>query len=254
MKKIMYLFLAVIVLCSLSLTAGASATPSRVVDGADVLTANEESSLLARLNGISDKYSVDVAVVTVESLDGESPSDFTEGYFKSKGYGIGEDNSGVMLLFSAEVVDGGRDYYIYYSGIGYDAVSDNVEELKEDVVGYLKNDDFVSAFNTFADECEGYINVEINGAPFNFGKSLIVSLVIGFIVALISVSVMKGKLKSVHFQSEAANYQVAGSLKISDSRDIFLYRTVTKRARPQNTSGGARSGGGSRSGGSGGKC
>lgn len=252
MKKTIYLFLALTFLCTFCITASAS-TPLRVVDGADVLTSAEENALLSKLDAISGKYSVDLAVVTVESLGGESPEAFTEDYFNSNGYGIGTDDSGIMLLFSAEVVDGGRDYYVYYSGIGYDALNSDVEDLKDAIVGYLRDDDFVNAFDTFAEECQWYLDVEINGVPFNVGKSLIVSLVIGFIIALISVSVMKGKLKSVHFRHEAANYQVAGSLKITDSRDIFLYRNVTRRARPQNNSGGSR-GGGSRSGGSGGKC
>ena len=253
MKRIIAALLTVILLCALcSSVAFASSHPSRVVDGADVLTDSEKNSLASKLDGISAEYSVDIAVVTVESLGGESPAYFTESYFRDNGYGLGDDKDGIMLLFSAEVVDGGRDYYIYYSGVGYDAVNNDVEDLKDAIVGYLKSDDFVSAFDTFADECENYVDIEINGAPFNAIKSLIISLVIGFIIALISVSVMKGKLKSVRFQTGAANYQVAGSLRITDSRDVFLYRNVVRRARPQNTSGGG--GGGSRSGGSGGKC
>lgn len=248
MKRIIALFTVILMFTLCTLTVFAAEAPIRLIDDADVLDSDEESTLIAKLDSISEKYDVDVAVVTVPSLDGETPEDFAEWCYDNAGYG--ED--GIMLLFSAEVVDGGRDYYVYYKGIGYDAADGNVESIKDAVVGYLKDDEFVEAFDTFADECEHYLDIEINGAPFNFGKSLIVSLVIGFIIAFIAVSVMKGKLKSVSFQRGAMNYQKAGSFKLTASKDIFLYRKVTRVAKPKNNTSG--SGGGSRSGGSGGKC
>lgn len=254
-KRIIAILLAALTLsCCFALNAFAAKTPSLLVDEADVLTDAEEIDLRAELETLSDKREVDFVFVTVESLGGEDPGDFAEAYFHDNGYGRGEDKDGVMLLFSAEVVDGGRDYYIYYSGICFDAINDDVESVKSAVVGYLKNDDFVKAVYEFTEESARLLDIEINGAPFAFGKSLIISLVIGFVIALISVSVMKGKLKSVRFQSGASTYQKVGSLMITNSRDVFLYRNVTRRARPKSTSGGGAHGGGSRSGGSGGKC
>lgn len=253
MTKRLIAFLAVLLIFVFgSVTVFAAEHPSRVADGADVLTVAEENALKEKLDAISEKYGVDVAVVTVESLGGETPYNFTQSYYLDNGYGIGEEKDGVMLLFSAEVVDGGRDYFVFYKGVGYDALDDDVEDVKSAIVGYLKNDNFVKAFDTFANECEYYIDVEINGVPFNPLMSLGISLGIGFIIALISVSVMKGKLKSVRFQTGASTYQKHGSLKITNSKDIYLYRTVTRTARPKSTSSGG--GGGSRVGGSGGKC
>lgn len=254
-KRIIAILFAILTLSScFSLTAFAVDSSPLLVDEADVLTDAEETDLRMELENLSDIWEIDFIFVTVESLGGEDPGDFAEAYYWNNGYGQGEDKDGVMLLFSAEVVDGGRDYYIYYSGICYDAIDDDVESVKNAIVGYLKADDFTGAVYKFTNECAKLLNIEIKGAPFAFGKSLIISLVIGFVIALISVSVMKGKLKSVHFQRGAANYQKAGSMYISDSRDIYLYRTVTSRPRPQSNSGSSSGGGGSRSGGSGGKC
>lgn len=253
-KRIIALLTVVFMLALSLISVSAAEHPSYVVDGANVLTDSEEARLSSKLENISNKFSVDIAVVTVESLGGELPAVFAEDYYYYNGYGYGEERDGIMLLFSAEVVDGGRDYYVYCNGLGYDAVYDEEEDLTDAILGYLRNDDFVNAFNVFADECEYYVNIEINGVPFSVGKNLAISLAIGFVVALISVSTMKGKLKTVHFQTGAQQYQKYGSLNITDSRDIFLYKTVTSRQRPKsNSSGGSRSGG-SRSGGFGGKC
>ncbi|MBQ7810328.1 MAG: hypothetical protein IJ346_05120 [Clostridia bacterium] len=66
---------------------------------------------------------------------------------------------------------------------------------------------------------------------------IVFSLVAGFVIALISVLVMKGKLKSVRRQPAAKDYLVPGSMNVTSSRDIFLYRNVTKRAKPKESSG-----------------
>lgn len=47
---------------------------------------------------------------------------------------------------------------------------------------------------------------------------------------------MKSKLTSVRYQSGAADYMVPDSFKLNDSRDVYLYSTVTKpNGRPTRT-------------------
>ena len=79
----------------------------------------------------------------------------------------------------------------------------------------------------------------------------------GFILSLIIVGRMKAKLKTVRFQAAAGSYIKDGSLKINESRDMFLYNTVTRTAKPKdNDSGGSSthtSSSGSSHGGGGGK-
>ena len=253
MKKRIIAILIALVLCALcSATVFAAGTTYRLVDDADVLTDSEEASLASRLDAISKKYKVDVIVVTVKSLNGKSSDAFASSYYRDNGLGYGKGKDGVMLLFSAEVVDGGRDFLLYTNGVGDDAVGDYLDRINSKIVGYLKSDNFVKAFDVYATECENYIDIEVNGAPFNFFTNLLISLAVGFVIALIVTSVMRGKLKSVRRQANASNYLKSGSFKVTTSRDIFLYRTVTRHARPKSNSSGG--GGGSRSRSSGGKC
>ena len=85
--------------------------------------------------------------------------------------------------------------------------------------------------------------------PFNAGASLVIALVIGFVLSLITVSAMKGKLKTVHRRYEASNYVVPGSLALQQSEDRFLYSNVTQTPIPRHddnhSSHGGFSGGGS---------
>lgn len=58
-----------------------------------------------------------------------------------------------------------------------------------------------------------------------------ISVVVGIIIGFIGSGIMKSKLTSVSYQSGAADYIVPDSFKLNDSRDIYLYSTVTKTER-----------------------
>lgn len=61
-----------------------------------------------------------------------------------------------------------------------------------------------------------------------------ISVVVGIIIGFIGSGIMKSKLTSVRYQSGAADYVVPDSFKLNDSRDIYLYSTVTKTERATN--------------------
>ena len=63
-----------------------------------------------------------------------------------------------------------------------------------------------------------------------------IALVIGFVLAKIVVGVMKGQLKTVRYQAAADSYVKSGSMDITESRDMFLYHTVTRTEKPENDS------------------
>lgn len=71
----------------------------------------------------------------------------------------------------------------------------------------------------------------------------LICLAIGLVIALIVTGIMKGQLKSVRAQSAAAEYVKQGSLQVTESHDLFLYRNVTRVPRPKsNNSGSGRNG------------
>ncbi len=76
---------------------------------------------------------------------------------------------------------------------------------------------------------------------------IIASMIIGLIVALIAVLVMRSKMKSVRSRNEASDYVRPESFS-SAGNEIFLYRTIDRREKPQDNRG---SSGGSHTGSSG---
>lgn len=238
MKQKLCSVLLILILC-LSLACPAFAAGSRLTDDAGLLTADEAAEVNSKLNSISTQYQVDVLIMTVTNTEGLSADDFINFIFDSL---YGKNHDGVLL-----VVDmGDRTYRILSNGLAADAISlDDIDSIGYQIESYLSDGDYAQAFLTYAEECEYYINGHINGFPYEFGTNLIIALVVGFVVALIVTGIMRAQLKSVRTRDTAGDYMKQGSLRITQSSDIFLYRNVTRQAKPKNNSGsgGSSSGG-----------
>lgn len=73
--------------------------------------------------------------------------------------------------------------------------------------------------------------------------SVIAGIIVGFVIALIRILVMRGKLKSVHDAKVADAYVEGGGVHLTEHRDVFLYHTVTKTPKPKENNGGGHGGG-----------
>lgn len=244
-KQLTAIFLAVL-LCVMAVVPAFASDP-RLVDDADLLTVSEEADLLLKLDEISERQELDVVVVTVDSLDGKTPQAFADDYYDYHDYGFGADKDGILLLVSMEE----RDWHITTTGFGITAFTDaGIAYISEEILFWLSDGYYVEAFETYADQCDAFITQSKTGAPYDVNNmpheplsflSVVVSLLIGFIIAKISVGVMKGQLKTVRREPAADNYVVDGSMNVTKSRDFFLYRNVTRREKPKEnkTSGGS---------------
>ena len=218
-------------------------------DYAGLLNESERSALNERFEKISEKYECEVAVVTVNSLDGKSPRDYADDFYDYNGYGWGAGDDGVLLLIAMDT----RDWYITTYGFGETAFTDyGIEVAGEKIVPYMSDGDWYGAFNAFADRAEYYYKLARDGEPYDVDTRepmkastiILISLVVGLVVGFISVSTMKGQLKSVRPNNSASAYIVKDSMNLVRQNDLFLYRNIARVARPKDT-GSSRSGGGS---------
>lgn len=220
----------------------------RLVDEADLLTDSEETALLAKLDEISERQQFDVAVVTVNSLGGKTPEAFADDYYDYNGYGYGENADGALLLISME----DRDWHISTCGYGITAITDAGRGyMQEQFKPALSDGDYSGAFTTFAELCDEFVTQAKTGEPYDVGNlpkgtvspiMIVIDLVLGLVIGYAIASVRKSKLKSVRNKVEALDYTVPGSMMLTDSRDIFLNKTVTTRTIHHESS---SSGGGS---------
>lgn len=63
---------------------------------------------------------------------------------------------------------------------------------------------------------------------------ILVCIAIGILAAIIVTGVMKAQLKSVRPQNAAGCYVVDGSFHLTHSQDLYLYKNVTRHAKPKN--------------------
>ncbi len=244
-------FFLLLALCALPMRA---AVLPLMVDGADLLTETEEDELSRSLLEIAQLYDCDVVVVTTDSLGGYSARTYAEGFYDQSGYGRGEDYTGILLLVSMTE----REWAFSTCGNAMSIfTSDGMDLLEEKIVPYLSSGDYGTAFLQFADTC-GWILAEAeDGEPYGDGydiydgydgrtdllsaKWIVGSLIGGFVLSLIVVSIMARDMKSVRYQTGADSYEKEGSFVLTRQQDLFLYNQVTRVRRQTQQSGGGSS-------------
>ena len=223
----------------------------RFDDNADLLSDSEEQALNNTLAEVCAKCSCNIVFFTANDLNGASfthtgtAQDYTQRYYETC-CGVNTDGVVVGLILSDE--DGDRQVLVYGSGKCVKRLSDSEsEQIRTDAIDYHNPDKY------------GYYEF-LNAIALGVGEAvpphlkwymLPLAFIIGFVIAMIFLSIKKKQLKTVEMQHGAVNYVRPGSMNVTAARDTYLYSTVSRTARPKNTSSGSShsSGGGSYSGG-----
>lgn len=232
---VLSVFLLLATCLVLTLSVGAESSLSRLSDGAGLLSAEEADQLEALLDKYSKELEFDIVVVTTNDLQGKSPRAYADDYYDYNGYGQGRDRDGVLFL---RYINGtAREVWISTSGEGIDALSDSdIQSIFDDMQPYIVSDPY-RAFEAYAQDV--YDEVEDNRA---YDVTWIfMGVIIGLATGLIVTGIMRSKLKSVRAQPYAGNYIKDGSMNITVARDIYLYRTISRTAKPKESSGGGSS-------------
>ena len=224
----------------------------RMNDSADVLTAEEDSELEDALEELSVRQSFDVVIATIESLesvDYDSMEAYADDLYDFCQFGYGSDMDGVLLLVSV----GDRKWHISTCGYGITAFTDaGIQYLGQQMTPFMADGDYAGAFRTFVQWSDTYIDAARAGHPYDVKNLpreplslmyLFLALGIGLVLAWVVVSVMKSQLRSVAFQENAASYVREGSMNLTNSRELFLYRDVSRtehvEAKDSDSSGGS---------------
>ena len=249
MKKIIsFLMVTLIVMLPLCAADGFYSEYERLIDTAGLLSAGEYNTILSELNELSERQKFDVTIFTSVDLgEYDSASACADDLFDYLDYGYGDSRDGIILFIS---VDTG-DCWLSTHGYGINAFTDyGIEHLLNQLKPDLQSKDFNAAFEKFIDLADEYIEAARSGHPYDRStlprEPLSIlwipgALIIGFILASLAVGNMKSKLKTVRPALEAASYVRDNSLKVTTSRDLYLYRNVTK-TRSKSDSGSSDSG------------
>ncbi|NLL90930.1 MAG: TPM domain-containing protein [Ruminococcaceae bacterium] len=251
----MLLFAATVLTPFITVASAQPNNPSlpRIVDNSDLLTDQEEDFLLSRISEIHAKYAFDVVFVTENDLQGKSTRDFADDFFDYGGYGVGDDNSGVLVLISDEgrwISGTGRGIMVFSSDYG-------IPRIGKMIAPYFDDGEYFDGFNSFLNFSDEFLKQEQTGDPYTEGnpyrtltdklKTVGIIAVAAFILSLLIVSGMKRSMKTARLRSEAGEYVVQGSFVLTRESDTFLYSTVTRTAIPKSDSSSSSGGGGSSS-------
>jgi len=135
---------------------------------------------------------------------------------------------------------------VYFGSISDLFRNEQLDSLEEKIYAHLSNDQYFDAFNSYYSFSESVIiqhsDELIPSSDFSV-ELLISSLFFGAIIALIVVLCLISQLKNAS-RYTAFNYVKPGSFHLTHSKDLFLYRTVTRRAKESkhSTSSGRSSG------------
>lgn len=270
MKKVLILLLCVTFL--IPLIQPVLASEPKIIDNADILTDTEEALLEDKAQSLVTEYSMDVVILTIETLSGQISSDYADDYFDYNGYGIGPDYSGVLLLLSMDE----REWAISTCGQTIYALTDyGIQQLFSSIAGYLSEDRYYEAFDRYLNELPYYFKAYQSGKPIDgyrdpydgpgsyepvpgdgivyypepekgfgdYAMMFLISLAIGSAAGGITLLVLRGQMNTARAQSDAQNYMIPGSYNLKRYQDIFLYSNVSRQRKPEHNSSGG--GGGS---------
>lgn len=243
MKKLLYIIIfAVILFTAIPIQISAVGSYPRLTDEADILTDTEETEIIELLDEISQRWQVDIVICTVPSIGEHSVMEYADDLLEDRFYGLGNDRSCILLMISTEY----GDWHITTAGYGITAVTDvGIDYIGDEIVSMLSDGEFAEAFHEYASICDRFIEMARSGNPFDADdlpkepfpavRNLIICLAIGTVAAWIMTGKKKAQLITVRRQTAAKNYTKENSLKISESKDLFLYKTVTRNERSDNS-------------------
>jgi uncharacterized protein len=220
-----------------------------VEDHAYVLTDDEWESLLERANAISEKYNFDVAIVTLsEMTDNDGAYEWARDIYEEFDYGTGREKSG--LLFFISITE--RDFALVAYGYGHTAFTDYGKDVMLDnyILPLLRDDKFYEAFSVYLDKAEEFLQLALDGEPFDRGTDpssqddtfflrLSAVIILPLLIAWIICSAWKKQMKTAVTAKTACNYIPPGGFRLTSQADMFLYRTQTKtKIEPRRSSSG----------------
>ena len=248
--------LAVWILCMLfsGRTMTVLAAPPLLVDEADVLTSSQERELTEKLEEVSSKYDIDVAVYTVESLDGKDALDYADDIYVYDEYGTGDEYSGILLLHKPSNIPGETEYAITSGGRVKDTISPSkidsmLDDLVDPIVDGRDSGNYLPAYEAYIELVNRNMMSRAERAADSLLERMLGSAVLapvaGFLMSFGYMGRQKAKLKSVRRQRSAAAYTTSHGPELHVSRDILVNRTISKvpiRRESDNKSSGSSGG------------
>ena len=233
-KRIIIIALTLILAAMLAFPSFADDSIPRYYEEYDLLSDDEEASINAKLEEMSDRLDADVVIWVTSFFGNLDDESFIDACRKHNSNNFGYKSNGYVIMMSD--LEAKETYFYSYSEgkVASKAFSDEFfDDLGDDVISLMESDKCFEAMNKYADSCDEAITESQKVKYFSVTR-LIIAAVIGLIIGASVTGSNKAKLKTVRSKTEANYYVREGSMTVNDSRDIYLYSKVTRTEKPRN--------------------
>ncbi len=200
-----------------------------VVDRAELLSDEEEKALIARCEAFTTEHEMEIAIVTVTDFEGKTYEEYGDDFYDYNGYGYGEDDDGILVLFKPGA-EGERALYITTHGDGeMEFFSSIREEMYAEMKTLLLEEKYNDAFNAFLNKAEETMKPSVSPIW------LFVLALFGATGGMVVTMKMTSKNYNV-FKRDAQSYARPGSLVFDQDRQYerFLYSNTRQVAKAKS--------------------
>ena len=252
MKRLLALIAALLLLPCIALAS------SRVIDDAGLFSESEIAQMEELIASMREAYQMDVVVLTSEDAGYKDSQDFADLYYENHGYGIGDDDAGLLYLIDMR----NRVPCISTTGTMADYITDSrLEELFDCSYDQLKAGQYGQSTLTLLRKLESFLRAGRQEGSFRYdretGKRLsgvynpltggetLAALAAGLAVAFILYKSITARY-SLKGGTYRYNLAANGSCRLTRNDETFLRQSVSVVRHDTNPGGGGggHSGGG----------
>lgn len=244
MKKSILILMSLLLLLSLPVTAFAAGDEKaelyHVTDLYGLLSTEETGKLESLAENISSRNGCSVYVLVVKDYRDYDTNtfDFAKGVFSDYKLGWGEDKEGVMLMLS--MAD--RDYELIFHGPRTENAFTEYgrDRLEDRMLRCLRENRYYDGFVEYMTCCDEYLTAAENGKPVDYEKGFsFLFFLPGLMAAGVTFTALYVPMHSAGIKREAGDYITSSKMNLRDQRDVFVNRTVHRRPRNTESSGGS---------------
>lgn len=215
-----------------------------VFDEYGLLDETEQNELDQELEEIYDEYGYD-AVLLISPDIGENKDyrQYAAEFMQENDIGYGDTHEGMCIFHQPDA----RNITIVFRGETQDDFSESVQqEMLDHCKEKLKKNDPVGGYQSLMQDLRSGLDRISEGKSVrpmdvsrrSAGVQFLIDLLMCFLVMAVPTGLMTWlqlrKMKTRVQQANANAYAVDGGLELHEKRDLFLYSTVSRSAKPKD--------------------
>ena len=232
---------------------GQSGIITTVTDSAQLLSDDETATLTDKIKSVENKHGVRIGIVTLKSARGLEINSIADNLLDD--YFAGGRNGSIVFTIVMDT----RQWYISTDAQMKRRITNEagIPYLQEQFLSLLSQNNYAPAFNSYVDAVDQLLSYyEQNDKPYDPSggfnilaamAAVVLSIVIGVCVR----SYLIGQMSNVRHASEAMDYLTRNSVKLFESRDMFLFMNIVRERKSSGRGGGGGGRGGGHGGGGG---